>query len=324
MGAYILRRILISVPVLFGISIIAFTALALAPGDPLLSRIDPALRAQMDPTALDAARRALGLDQPIPIRYLFWLRDLAQGDLGFSIVSRRSVAEDLTSRLGPTFLLMGTSLLISIIVGIPLGVIAAVRQYSWLDYLLSTLSAAFISIPGFVLSLAGIYIFAVGLRILPASGMTTLGKPFTIGDLAWHLILPAAILSLYTASQLVRYTRASMLEVLSSDFMTTAHAKGLRGRDVLIRHGFRNALIPVITIVGLTLPDVVAGAVITEQIFGWPGMGQLAVKAAGDRDPAPMMGIVLLVAVAVLISNLVADLAYAVADPRIRLEKSRV
>jgi peptide/nickel transport system permease protein len=211
---------------------------------------------------------------------------------------------------------------VSIIVGVPLGIIAAVRQYSALDYGLTAFSAAFISIPGFVLALAGIYLFAVTLRILPANGMLTLGQPFSPIDLARHMLLPMAILSLFTASQLMRYTRAAMLDVLGSDYVTTAHAKGVSSRTVLRRHAFRNALIPVITVIGLTLPELVAGAVITEQIFGWPGMGQMAVGAASNRDPAVMMGVILIVAVAVLVSNLVADVAYAVADPRVRLDRA--
>jgi len=323
MGAYIVRRLLISIPVLFGISVVAFLALALAPGDPVLSGIDPAVRATMSPDALDAARRALGLDQPAPIRYLFWLRDLVSGSLGFSIVSGQPVVKELATRIPATIVLMGTALTISLIVGIPLGVVAAVRQYSWLDYTLTAFSAAFISIPGFVLGLGLIYVFAVNLRLLPSTGMVTLGKPFSIGDLAWHLILPATILSLFTASQLIRYTRAALLDVLNSEYMTTANAKGLTPRRVLLRHGLRNALIPIITVIGLTLPEIVAGAVITEQIFGWPGMGRYAVSSASNRDAAPMMGIILVVALAVLASNLLADVLYAVTDPRVRLEKAR-
>ena len=197
---------------------------------------------------------------------------------------------------------------------------AAVRQYSKIDYALTAFSTSFIAIPGFVVGLVLIYVFGAALKILPTTGMFTLGKPTSRSrTCSLHLIMPVTLLSVGLAAQLTRYTRASMLEVLSSDFMTTAKSKGLRGRVVLLRHAFRNALIPIITVIGLTLPDLVAGAVITEQLFGWPGMGQLAVKAASSRDPALMMGVILVVATAVLVANLVVDVLYGVADPRIRL-----
>ena len=319
MGAYVLRRILIAVPILFGITILAFAALSLAPGDPITARIDPELLSRMSQAQRDALRHELGLDQPVPVRYAIWLADIAQGDLGYSVVNSRLVADELGSRIGPTLVLMTVSLVVGTILGIAFGVLAAVRQYSWLDYLLTGFSTAFIAIPGFVVGLVLIYLFGATLKLLPTSGMTTLGRPFSALDLAAHLVMPATLLALHLAAQLTRYTRASVLEVLHSDFVTTARAKGLPGRIVLMRHAFRNALIPIITIVGLSLPDLLAGAVITEALFGWPGMGQLAVKAASGRDPALMMGVILVVATAVLVSNLIVDILYGVVDPRVRL-----
>lgn len=318
MGRYIVRRLLIAVPVLLGITAIAFAALSLAPGDPITSRIDPGLLAQMDPEQIEAQRRELGLDQPVPIRYGRWLAGVAQGELGYSVVTRRSITDEFAVRLPATFQLMGAALVIGLLVGLPFGVLSAVKQYSKLDYGLTAFTMTMISAPTFFVGLVGIYIFGVYLRVLPTADIETFGEPFSIVDRLRHLVLPASILGLANAAPLMRYARASMLEVLHREYMTTARAKGLLPRIVLLRHGLRNALLPIITILGLLLPELVAGAVVTEQIFAWPGMGTMAVRAAADRDPASLMGVVLIVGIGVLISNLIADIAYAVADPRIR------
>ena len=318
MGRYIVRRLLIAVPVLLGITAIAFAALSLAPGDPITSRIDPGLLARMDPAQIEAQRRELGLDQPVPIRYAHWLAGVTRGQLGYSVVTRRAVVDELALRLPATLQLMGAALVIGLLVGLPFGVVSAVRQYSRLDYGLTAFSMTMISAPTFFVGLAAIYVFGVYLRLLPTADIATLGEPFSIVDRLRHLVLPASILGLANAAPLMRYTRASVLEVLRREYMTTAKAKGLVPRVILLRHGLRNALLPIITVVGLLLPELVAGAVVTEQIFAWPGMGTLAVRAASDRDPASLMGVVLVVGIGVLVSNLLADVAYAVADPRIR------
>jgi peptide/nickel transport system permease protein len=316
---YLARRILLSIPVLFGITVLGFFALSLAPGDPLTSRLGPEILSRMTAADLAAARHALGLDQPVPVRYVIWLGGILHGDFGYSIVNRGLVVDELTRRLPPTLLLMGTSLLVGVTVGIVFGIVAAVRQYSRLDYLLTAFSTSFIAIPGFVVGLIMIYVFGATLKILPTTGMFSAGKPQEIPDLFGHMLMPVALLSLGLAAQLTRYTRASMLEVLGSEYVTTARSKGLRSRVVLLRHGFSNALIPVITVIGLTLPDLVAGAVVTETLFGWPGMGQLSVKAAASRDPALMMGVIIVVATGVLVCNLIVDVLYGVVDPRVRL-----
>lgn len=319
MVTYLVRRLLISIPTLFGITILAFVALAIAPGDPLTASMDPDQLARMTVEQKEAARHALGLDQPIPVRYVVWLSDVLHGDLGFSIVNRRDVADDLTARLGPTLLLMGVSALLGIPIGIGLGLIAAVRQYSPPDYLATGFSTLFIAIPGFVVGLVLIYFLGANLKILPTSGMVTLGAGFDVLDLARHMVMPVLLLGLAMAAQVARYTRTALLEVMGSEYIVTARSKGLRSRRILWRHGFRNALIPIITVIGLILPDLVAGAVITESLFGWPGMGQLAVKAAAGRDPSLMMGVILVIAVGVLLANILTDVAYAYADPRVRL-----
>ncbi len=324
MGAYLLRRVLIAFPVMLGITMISFLALSLAPGDPLTARLDPAILAQLqrEPQVLEQRRHELGLDQPIPVRYVVWLGGIVRGDLGYSITSHASIAEEIGKRIGPTLLLMGTAVGIALLLGIPFGIISALRQYSILDYVLTTFTMLMSSTPSFVLGLGAIYLFAVGLHLLPSGGMRTLGKPETFQDLLSHMIMPAFVLGLGAAAPLLRYTRASMLEVLNSDYVVTARAKGLVPRTVIMRHAFRNSLIPIITVVGLLLPELVAGAVITEQVFAWPGMGQLAVRAASARDPALMMGVVLVVGTAVIVTNIAVDMLYAQVDPRIRLGRA--
>ncbi len=320
MSQFILRRLLISVPVLFGITFIAFTALSFAPGDPLLARIDPSVLAQQPPEWIEERRHELGLDQPVVIRYVKWLTGALQGDLGFSMVTHRAIADELLLRLPVTLQLMGAALLIGICIGIPFGVISAVKQYSKLDYALTTFTMVMISTPTFFLGLLAIYVFGVHLRILPTSGIATLGAPPSFLDRLSHMILPAGILGLANAAILMRYTRASMLEVLKKEYITTARAKGLTRAAILIRHALRNALISIITILGLLLPELVTGAIVTEQIFAWPGMGFMAVRAAADRDPPLLMGVVVVVGFGVLLSSLLADISYAIVDPRIRYD----
>lgn len=319
MATYLVRRLLVAIPTLFGITILAFFALAIAPGDPLTASIDPDQLGRMTEEQKAVARHELGLDQPIPVRYAVWLGDILQGDLGYSIVNRRDVGDDLGQRLGPTLLLMGTAALMGVPIGIGLGMIAATRQYGTADYVATGFSTAFVAIPGFVVGLLLIYVLGANLKLLPTSGMVTLGSGGDLIDLARHMVMPVTLLGLAIAAQVARYTRTALLETMGSEYVITARSKGLRPRRVLWRHGFRNALIPIITVIGLILPDLVAGAVITESLFGWPGMGQLAVKAAEGRDPALMMGVILVVATGVLVANIITDVAYAIADPRVRL-----
>jgi peptide/nickel transport system permease protein len=264
MGVYIIQRVLNSIPILIGITFIGFVALSMAPGDPILARIDPSMLAERGPEWLEEQRVALGLDGPIVVRYARWLWDVLQGDLGFSIVTRRPITAELALRLPATLQLMGAAVLIALLIGIPFGIISAIKRNTIIDYVLTTFTMSMISIPSFFLGLLGIYIFGVWLDILPTGDMYTIGAPPTLGDRLIHLVLPASILGFLSAAPLLRYTRASMLEVLRRDYMRTARAKGLHESIVIRRHAFRNALMPVITIVGLLLPQLVAGAVITE------------------------------------------------------------
>ncbi len=315
---YVLRRLLIAIPVLLGVTIVTFVFINLAPGDPVTAMLDPQEMTELGPGWVAQQKAALGLDKPLPVRYVLWLGQLARGNLGYSLVDRRAVTADLGIRLPATLQLMGMALLIALVVGIPTGILAAVKQYSWLDYLSNALGLAVISVPGFFIGLAGIYIFALQLRVLPTAGMGTVGVPATLPDRLHHLILPAAVLGLAEAAPLIRYARSSMLEVIHQDYVRTARAKGLGSRAVLLSHALRNALVPVITVVALELPSLVGGAVIIEQIFSWPGVGSLAISAIFGRDYSIIMAINLLSGVAIICSSLLADVLYAVVDPRVR------
>jgi peptide/nickel transport system permease protein len=318
MGRYFLRRLVISVPVLLFVTLIAFTLVNLAPGDPVSAMINPATRAELGPDWVKQRQEALGLDKPVIYRYGIWLKELVQGNLGYSLIGGQPVADQIKARIGPTLLLMVSAITLGTLIGIPLGMYSALRPNSSADYLLTIFGFLAISTPVFFLGLALMYIFAVHLQWLPTSGMRTLGQPKSVGDLIQHMIMPVTVLAMVHIPLVMRYTRASMIEALRQDFVTTARAKGLREKAVVVRHAFRNALIPLITIIGLSLPELLSGAVITETIFQWPGMGLLAMRAVNARDYPLVLGVILVTACMVLISNLISDLCYAVADPRIR------
>jgi peptide/nickel transport system permease protein len=282
----------------------------------LINPVDSSISAK----DLEARREALGLNDPLPIRYLHWIGELVQGNLGYSYATGRPVAPELMERLVATLQLVVVALAIAIVCGLPLGVLAAVHQYSWLDYGATLVALFAISIPSFFFGLGMIYVFSLKAGILPSGGMNTLGAPFTLGDRLLHLILPALVLSLIHMAELFRYARSGLLEILHEDYVRTARAKGLSERVVLGAHALRNALLPVITIIGLKIPQLLGGAVITEAIFQWPGMGTLSINAVYQRDYPVVMAVTLVSAVTVVIMNLLTDIAYAVVDPRIRYE----
>ena len=316
MGTYIIRRVLIAIPIFFGITILVFLFLTLAPGDPVSAFIRPELAGN------DQMRKIIieryGLDQPLPVRYLRWLAEAVQGNLGFKQGGVGLPVLDTVARgLVASLLLMGTALLIGIVVGIPLGMISALRQYSKLDYALTGVAFLGISIPSFMLGLGGLYLLGLQFRIFPIGGMVTAGAPFSVPDLLSHLALPALILGFGYVAVLTRHTRSAMLEVLGSPYLTTAEAKGLAPRVVVVRHALRTALIPIVTVIGLSLPDLVGGAVIIETVFSWPGLGLMMVEAVTARDYPMIMGLSLVVAITVLLANLLTDVAYAVTDPRV-------
>ncbi|MSP11835.1 MAG: ABC transporter permease [Chloroflexi bacterium] len=320
MTQYLIRRLLISIPLFFGITLIVYGIYALAPGDPLTAILGRDKMALMSPAQIEKMRHDFGFDQPVIVRYAIWLGSALHGDLGYPTTGSKSVLENLQERLGPTLLLMAVSLVLALLFGIPMGIIMALKQYSAIDYILTVIAFANLSIPSFFLGLGMIYIFSLKLNWLPTFGMSTVGDPFSWGDLARHLVMPSMILGIFNAGVWARYTRSSMLEVMHADYVTVARAKGLQERVVIFRHAFRNALLPLITIVSQSLPGLLGGAVITETIFQWPGMGMLSWRATINRDYAVLMGVTLISALMILTSNLIADLAYAWADPRIKYD----
>lgn len=319
MREYLLRRLAILVPVFFLISFINFGLMNLMPGDAVDAMIDPRQRQTLDKDELDARRRSLGLDKSAPERYVIWIAEMAQGNLGYSFYSRKPVLEELGNKVINTFKLQIVAFVVAIVVGLLLGVYAALHQYSLFDYVSTLVSYIFASVPVFFVALLAIYGFAVTLNWFPTSGTRTLGGEASLLDELHHLALPVIVLSLGSWSELMRYTRTSVLEVLSQDYVNTAKAKGLAWPTVVGRHALRNALLPLITIIALNVPVVIAGSVLVETVFDWPGMGQASVLAIGRRDYPLMMGVMVVFSIAVLVSNLLADIAYAVADPRIRL-----
>ena len=315
---YLLRRILISIPVLLMITVIIFTLMEIAPGDVVDYFRPPDL--VMTEEATQALRERFGLDQPATVRYVQWLGSVLQGDLGYRFTDGEAVSAVIGRRLGATLLLMGTALAIGILIGVPLGVFIGQRQYSAWDFSLTGLSFLGISTPAFVAGLIALLIFSVKLGWFPAGGMRPVTSEPTIWTTIHHLALPSMVLSLDFIATFMRYTRFSMLEVVRMDYIRTARAKGLSEGYVTWRHIVPNAILPVITVIGLSIPTLVVGAVFTETVFSWPGMGSLYLEAVRGRDVPLLMGMTLVIAIFVLGANILTDLAYAVVDPRIRYD----
>jgi peptide/nickel transport system permease protein len=315
---YSLHRLLIGLGMLLALTVLVFVLLRLTPGDPIDAYLDP--NVAMSPADMAALRARLGLDQPLPMQYLAWLGQAVQGNLGYSLQRfNEPVAGLIASRVGPTLLLMGAGLAIAIVIGIVSGVIGAVRRNGPTDISFSVLALLGISSPAFLTSLIGLYIFAVRLKWLPSGGMLTPGAAFSFADLLRHLILPAALLSIGYAALIMRYMRASLLEVLNQDYVRTARAKGVREFWVITKHALRNALLPVVTLIGSIIGLAVGGAIFVESVFNWPGMGLLLVNAVETRDYPVIMGATLVIGAGVIVANILTDLAYAVVDPRIKV-----
>jgi peptide/nickel transport system permease protein len=320
MRAFIIRRLLIALPVTLLITLIMFVIINLAPGDP----IDMFVGQQgLKLDEIERIRTSLGLNEPIYVRYVKWLGQLFQGNLGYSYLDNQPVIHRLAERLVPTFSLMIFVIILSHAVALPIGVLSAIRQYSWLDYLATGIAFFGVSFPNFFAGLVAIYVFSLSLGWLPTGGLETIGAGFSVADRVYHLLLPGMVLAFREMGVLVRYTRSSMLDVIRQDYVRTARAAGLSEWSVTFRHALRNALLPLITMLGLMIPRLFAGVVIIEQIFQWPGMGRLAIEAILSRDYPVLMGLTLSSAVAVLVGNLLADILYAMADPRIRLSDKR-
>ncbi|MDB4896102.1 MAG: binding-protein-dependent transport system inner rane component [Firmicutes bacterium] len=312
---YTIRRLGASALVMILITMITFAIVQLAPGGPAIL-----LDEQLSQQDRDDIRANLGLDKPLPVQYYRWAKALLTGDLGNSYMEREPVSHLLAQRLPNTLILAGAALLLAVAVGIPAGILSAARTHSWWDYSFTFLSVLGISIPTFWFGILLIILCSVNLGLLPSAGMYTLGAGNQVGDLLLHMVMPALVLALSPLAEIARYTRSSMLNVIKLDYIRTARAKGVVEYRVLFRHALKNALIPVVTVIGLLLPHLVGGSVIIEKIFAWPGMGRLAADAAFKRDYPVVMGITVVIALVVVAGNLTTDLLYGCLNPRIRWE----
>lgn len=315
MSKYILKRILIAIPVLIGITILDYVIMSIA-GSPLEMLQGP----RVSEAAVEAKKIALGLDQPVYVQYFVWLEQLFHGNLGYSMKSYQSVSGMIGSHFGPTLLLMGTSLSFSLLISIPAGIFSAVRKYTKGDYAVVTFSFLGSSIPSFFLALLLVYIFSVNLNWLPSGGMMTLGQEGDIIDLIKHMVMPVLVLTFSMAGSMIRYIRSAMLEILQQNYLRTARGNGISESKIIWKHALRNALVPIITVVGMQIPVLFGGAVIVEQVFSWPGLGLMTMSAIISRDYPVIMGVCLLSAIVVLAANLVTDILYALADPGIQLD----
>lgn len=319
---YVVRRLLVMIPLLLGVTFITFVIINLIPGSPAdIVRSDPKIR----PEARERIMKQLGLDKPWHIRYVTWLGDLARGDLGESMYNRVPVADRIGAVLPNTLLLTVSALALALVVAVPLGVYAALRHRTLFDRVANVGAVAMYAMPTFFLAYILVLVFALqfnarGWPSLPVGGMTDIRGGGGFWDRVEHLILPALTLALIQIGSWSSYIRSQMLETLRMDFIRTAHAKGLAERVVLYGHAFRNAFLPLITLVGLSLPDLFGGAIIIESIFAWNGIGRLTIEAVDRRDYTLIMGTTLMFAVLTMVSNLLADVMSAALDPRIRLE----
>jgi peptide/nickel transport system permease protein len=327
MGAFILRRLIGAIPLLLGIATIIFFVLNLAPGDPTSFYFNP----NVPPEIIEQMRRNLGLDQPLYIQYFKWLTSFFRGDFGYSLAQSRPVADIVFEALPNTLMLTGTALVLVFVIGMFIGVLQAVRQYSIFDSTSSVISLFFYSMPSFWLALMLVLIFSLKAHqwgwpiALPATGITSVDYEFMnageqIRDRISHLILPVGTLTLALAAGVARYMRGQMLEVIRQDYIRTARAKGLTERTVIMKHALRNSMLPVITLLGLYLPFLFSGTIFIEVIFAWPGMGRIIYEAIFQRDYPLVMATSFIFAVIVIVGNLIADVLYAVADPRIRYD----
>ena len=313
MSTFLVRRLMQALLLLVIVSMIGFAILHLAPGGPMSQF---AAGGDMTQADLDRIAEQLGLNRPLPIQYLEWLWRMVRGDWGVSFRDQQPVLHIIGSHIGATLELMLTSTLLAMLIGAWVGILGAIKRYSLFDGLATIGAMIALSIPTFWFGLVVIYVFSVGLGWLPA------GNRYTIGDGSFlnqvhHLIGPAFVLALVSTAVWSRYMRSSMLEVINQDYVRTARAKGLPERTILLRHSFRNALLPMITITGLHVPTLLSGALVTETVFTWPGMGRLFLDSISYRDYPVVMGILMFTAVLVLLGSLIADLLYGVADPRI-------
>jgi peptide/nickel transport system permease protein len=315
MGFYILKRLLLAIPVLFGLTVIVFLIMAMIPGDPATA----ILGSYATPENVAKLNRDLGLDKSLIEQYFVWTGNLLQGDFGRSYTLNRPVIDEVLERFNATLILAGAALLMCSVLGLLAGIVSAVHQFGWADRVITFVVLIGISTPSFFLGLLLILLFAVTWRVLPASGMFAIYGGGDLPDLLAHLILPAVTLSVVATGVIARLTRAAMLEVLRQDYIRTARAKGLSERRVIYRHAFKVALVNVIPVIGIQAGFVLGGAVYIETVFQWPGIGGMLVKAISTRDLLLVQGGVLVVAASYVLFNLLADVAQYMLDPRLKL-----
>ena len=317
MFRYILKRLLYAIPVFLGITFVIYTLINLAPGGPLSVL---AASGEMSLSDLEALKISMGLDKPIVIRYFIWLGDLLHGDFGISYRTSQEVSLMISQRIMPSLMLTGTGILAAMLVGVPLGIISAYKPNSVWDHISTFISFIGASVPNFFLSLLLIYVLAVKLKWFPTSGMQSSGMSGNLLDLLHHLALPAFVCGIQPIGNYIKQTRSSVLEVLNEEYIKTARSKGLTNVVIALKHAFRNALIPIVTTISLSIPFLIGGAVVTEQIFAWPGIGSLMITAITSRDYPVIMGVAVLICGVVLVANLILDLIYAALDPRIKFK----
>jgi peptide/nickel transport system permease protein len=316
MTTYIIRRLIQSVFVLLIVTLLVFFTMNLLPGDPILIFMSSGELKNTSVQEIEVLRHEFGLDRPLLVQYFDWLGGVIYGDFGISIIQREPVMKEITRRLPITLLLSSISLVISTIVGIPAGVVCAVRRGKWIDTTVTIIANAGITIPVFWLGIMLIYLFALNLGWLPVQGYTSPLTDFVKS--IRQMIMPVFCLSIFSVSSITRQTRSSMLEVMKQDYIRTAWAKGLRERLVILRHGLKNGLIPIVTLIGMSFSFIIGGSVLVENVFNIPGVGRLVVNAVFVQDYPVVQGFVLIVAVIVLLSNLIVDISYGWLDPRIR------
>ena len=317
MFRYILKRLLYAIPVFLGITFVIYTLINLAPGGPLSVL---AASGEMSLSDLEALKISMGLDKPIVIRYFIWLGDLLHGDFGISYRTSQEVSLMISQRIMPSLMLTGTGILAAMLVGVPLGIISAYKPNSVWDHISTFISFIGASVPNFFLSLLLIYVLAVKLKWFPTSGMQSSGMSGNLLDLLHHLALPAFVCGIQPIGNYIKQTRSSVLEVLNEEYIKTARSKGLTNVVIVLKHAFRNALIPIVTTISLSIPFLIGGAVVTEQIFAWPGIGSLMITAITSRDYPVIMGVAVLICGVVLVADLILDVIYAALDPRIKFK----
>lgn len=314
---YIVKRLLYAIPVFLGITFAIYALINLAPGGPLSVL---AASGELSLSDLEALKVSMGLDKPLVVRYFIWLGDLLHGDLGVSYRTSQEVGMMIGQRIIPSLMLTGTGIIGAILIGVPLGIISAYKPNSVWDHISTFISFIGASVPNFFLSLLLIYVLAVKLKLFPTSGMYSSGAGNDLGDLLHHLALPAFVCGIQPIGNYIKQTKSSVLEVLNEEYIKTARSKGLTNPVIVLKHAFRNAMIPVVTTISLTIPFLIGGAVVTEQIFAWPGIGSLMITAITSRDYPVIMGVAVLICGVVLVMNLILDLIYAVLDPRIKFK----